>query len=79
MQGCEHGIERIEALLRVAGEKETFDRGRLAGNLLVGQVMSIDWCYLGLIPTLTFLQTSETCTCENFVKLLTEMVSRSLS
>ncbi len=40
MEGCELGIERVEALLRAAGEKEKFDKGRLAGNLLVGQVMN---------------------------------------
>ncbi len=38
MNGFQLGVERVEELLRAAGEKEKFDRGRLAGNLLVGQV-----------------------------------------
>ncbi len=39
MEECQTGVERVEALLQVAGEREHFDRGRLAGNLLVGQVI----------------------------------------
>jgi hypothetical protein len=38
MEGCEFGVERVEALLRAAGDKEIFEKGRLAGQLLVGQV-----------------------------------------
>ena len=46
MNGFQLGVERVEELLRASGEKEKFDRGRLAGNLLVGQVMK-DWRRLG--------------------------------
>ena len=79
------GLERVEQLLQVAGERETFDKGRVAANHLSLKVRrtSQSLPFQTVLPARSddfafdsdsYLQASETCSCENFIKILTELV-----